>query len=225
MTEFFLVRHAQASYGAANYDELSALGHRQAQWLGDYYRERRVHFDALITGDLVRQVETARDILDHAQMPLDTDTQRGLNECDMHRVVRLYLAAHPGERPGNSPPPKVFYRLLKKAMLAWQQDLLGDGLPETWAGFARRVAAVMHHVQSRYADRERVLIVSSGGVIAMWMHHILQTSDPAVADLNMQIRNTSVSQGFFNAQVFRLSTFNTLPHLDRDDRHAAITYS
>ena len=37
MPEFFLVRHGQASFGADNYDKLSALGHRQARWLGGYF--------------------------------------------------------------------------------------------------------------------------------------------------------------------------------------------
>ena len=31
---FHLIRHAQASFGAADYDNLSDLGHRQSQALG-----------------------------------------------------------------------------------------------------------------------------------------------------------------------------------------------
>lgn len=225
MAQFFLVRHAQASFGASNYDVLSALGHRQAGWLGDYYRERDVRFDALLTGNLVRQTETARDIVDHAGTPLAPDVQPGLNECGMHRIVDCYLAAHPAEQPEDPLSQTTFYRLLKKAMRAWQQGNLPGDLPETWNAFQQRVAAVMGHVRAHYADCDRVLIVSSGAVIAMWLQHILDTSDAAVADLNMQIRNTSVSEGFFNARVFRLSTFNTLPHLDRADRRDAMTYS
>ena len=36
MSELYLVRHAQASFGAANYDQLSDLGHQQSRWLGDH---------------------------------------------------------------------------------------------------------------------------------------------------------------------------------------------
>ncbi len=31
MSELYLVRHAQASFGAANYDQLSDLGHQQSR--------------------------------------------------------------------------------------------------------------------------------------------------------------------------------------------------
>ena len=54
MAQFHLIRHGQASFGAANYDKLSQLGHQQARWLGEYYRARGETFDALVTGDLVR---------------------------------------------------------------------------------------------------------------------------------------------------------------------------
>lgn len=38
MSELYLVRHAQASFGAANYDQLSDLGHRQSRWLGEHLK-------------------------------------------------------------------------------------------------------------------------------------------------------------------------------------------
>ena len=83
----------------------------------------------------------------------------------------------------------------------------------------------MAHIQNQYADRDRVLVVSSGGAIAMWMRHMLNTADDTVVELNLQIRNTGVTQGFFNKNVYRLSIFNQVPHLDQEDRGDAITYS
>ena len=58
MAQFYLVRHGQASFGSDNYDQLSPLGHQQARWLGEYFAERDMQFDGLITGDLVRHQET-----------------------------------------------------------------------------------------------------------------------------------------------------------------------
>ena len=54
MSELYLVRHAQASFGAANYDQLSDLGHRQSRWLGDHLGMRGMAFDQLVVGDMVR---------------------------------------------------------------------------------------------------------------------------------------------------------------------------
>ena len=37
LAELTLVRHGQASFGAANYDQLSDLGMQQSRWLGEYF--------------------------------------------------------------------------------------------------------------------------------------------------------------------------------------------
>jgi broad specificity phosphatase PhoE len=50
MGNLYLVRHGQASFGAADYDNLSELGHRQSVRLGEYFASRQVHFDAVMTG-------------------------------------------------------------------------------------------------------------------------------------------------------------------------------
>ncbi|MGK0529545.1 MAG: broad specificity phosphatase PhoE, partial [Alteromonadales bacterium] len=50
MTDIYLVRHGQASFGKANYDKLSELGGQQAIWLGDYFKHRNVEFDAVFSG-------------------------------------------------------------------------------------------------------------------------------------------------------------------------------
>ena len=59
MGTLYLVRHGQASFGADDYDQLSALGRQQAVRLGEYWRGKGQHFDAVITGTLRR----------HAQIP------------------------------------------------------------------------------------------------------------------------------------------------------------
>ena len=62
MTDIYLVRHGQASFGKANYDKLSELGGQQAIWLGDYFKHRNVEFDAVFSGDMVRHHETKEGI-------------------------------------------------------------------------------------------------------------------------------------------------------------------
>ena len=42
--------------------------------------------------------------------------------------------------------------------------------------------------------------------------------------LNLQIRNSSLSQFFFNADAFHLASFNGIPHLEDPERHALRTY-
>jgi broad specificity phosphatase PhoE len=60
MATIYLIRHGQASFGTEDYDRLSALGTRQAEVLGEYLRDHGIAFDAVYSGDLQRQRETAR---------------------------------------------------------------------------------------------------------------------------------------------------------------------
>ncbi|MBN8464677.1 MAG: histidine phosphatase family protein, partial [Dechloromonas sp.] len=59
MAELYLVRHGQASFGTGDYDRLSALGERQGVWLGEYFGERGIAFDRVVTGSLRRHRQTA----------------------------------------------------------------------------------------------------------------------------------------------------------------------
>ena len=60
MTTILLARHGQASFGQENYDQLSELGSIQAQMLGQHYATTQRRIDAIFTGSLVRQQDSAR---------------------------------------------------------------------------------------------------------------------------------------------------------------------
>ena len=58
MSLLTLVRHAQASFHADNYDELSPLGREQARMLGEFWAPS-LDFDEVYCGPRVRQRQTA----------------------------------------------------------------------------------------------------------------------------------------------------------------------
>ena len=62
MAELLLVRHAQASFHAADYDCLSPLGEQQSRWLGEHFAARGITFDAVVTGTLRRHQQTLEGI-------------------------------------------------------------------------------------------------------------------------------------------------------------------
>ena len=53
-----LVRHGQASFGAANYDQLSTVGELQSARLGAYLAQQSLRFDAVYHGSLQRHHQT-----------------------------------------------------------------------------------------------------------------------------------------------------------------------
>lgn len=57
------MRHGPASFGAADCDELSELGHRQSVRLGEYFAHQGLRFDGLIAGTLRRHEQAFAGIL------------------------------------------------------------------------------------------------------------------------------------------------------------------
>jgi broad specificity phosphatase PhoE len=225
VSEFYLVRHGQASFGAKNYDKLSDLGHQQAKWLGDYFNQRNIRFSHLFRGDMVRHQETADGILAGLDHVPDTQVNCGFNEFDFKNVGDSYLASHPGSALPNNAQPADFYRLLKLAMRAWSQNQLPlDSLNESWPTFESRVQNALSSVCQCKAEQP-ILIVSSGGAMSMLISLVLGLDAKQVIELNMQIRNTSVSHFYFNKDTIRLASFNNVPHLDCLERLDSITFS
>ena len=68
MGNLYLVRHGQASFGAADYDNLSELGYRQSVRLGEYLAGKGLQFEAVITGTLRRHAQTWAGIAQGAEL-------------------------------------------------------------------------------------------------------------------------------------------------------------
>ena len=231
MSELFLVRHAQASFGSDNYDQLSPLGFQQSRWLGEHFRERNIHFDRVITGSLVRQRQTAEGVLEACDRKIQIEELPGLNEFDFHLLGAEYCRLTNTPLPLRSDGHRPFFQLLRRAMQAWAESTLFaselDGsciLTESWVQFHDRVAASMAAIRNS-DNAERILVISSGGAIAMALSQVLQCSVEALINMNMQIKNTGVSHLYSTQNRLVLSSFNNAPHLERIDRSDALTYA
>lgn len=225
MSEFLLVRHGQASFGADDYDKLSPLGWQQARWLGEYLAKKDIEFDDILTGSLRRHRETATGICEGLGIPRTEFSEHlGLNEFDFHSVVYAYLKQHPEQTPTDKSNARPFFKVLRLAMQAWRQNELKAELPESWEEFEARVIAALDHIREQHHGK-KLLVVSSGGAIAMAMKQILGYNDDMVMNINMQVINSSLSRFVFSPKAIRLSSFNNIPHLDDNERSHAITYS
>lgn len=222
MAQLYMVRHAQASFGTDNYDELSDLGHQQAALLGMYYAERGIEFDQVITGQLNRHKQTRQGVLKHTHAK-HVCIDAGWDEFDFEGIVGAYLLSYPSEKPSKSAPRSQWYRVLRSAMIAWSNGKLDMQDGESWQSFCERVERAMKKLLQ--CQSKRVLVVSSGGTIAVFLKHILGISVEQAVSLNLQIKNTSMSEFFFNQNGIQLSAFNHVPHLDTIQHKDKITFS
>jgi broad specificity phosphatase PhoE len=223
MAELYLVRHGQASFGAANYDELSPAGRTQASWLGEYFARTNLRFDRVVTGTMRRHEQTAEAILAAMGDPeADIERNAGLNEYDFQALFAAVGEAQlpPGSSAASS--KKDFYKGLRHVLQLWADNRLPGRVPETWQAFQARVRQARAEIQR--GGGRRVLVVSSGGPIAVTAQQVLQAPDATAIALNMQIRNSSVCQYVFNDSAMSLVSFNAVPHLERAERHEFVTY-
>jgi broad specificity phosphatase PhoE len=218
MGTLYLVRHGQASFGAADYDQLSDLGRRQCERLGAWFDAQGVAFDAVLTGTLRRHTQSRAAIAAGMDRQHEALALPGLNEYDSLAVVHaLYPAALPTAMTRES--VREHFRMLREGLRAWMDGRAQpQGLP-THAAFTAGVVAALDHVRAHHAEG-RVLVVSSGGPISVALGHVLGLGPEAVIDLNMHLRNSAVSELRVSPRRHTLVTFNTLPHLDGSPEHA-----
>jgi broad specificity phosphatase PhoE len=223
MGTLYLVRHGQASFGADDYDNLSALGHKQSVRLGEYFARKGLKFDAALTGTLRRQTQTYAGICEGAGIG---DAQAmawpGLNEYDSEAVIGA-IHPHKLQKPDSPEMYRNHFRLLRDGLAQWMAGVVSPkGMP-SYCDFVRGVTSALDHVRTQHEGN--VLLVSSGGPIATAVGHVLGTSPEATIELNLRIRNSSVTEFAFTPKRHMLVTYNGLPHLDGPDHADWITYS
>lgn len=213
MSDILLIRHGQANTGAtdeASYDRLSPLGHQQAAWLGAHLRDTGQHYDRVLTGTLRRHHETATAM----DMGLPTEADARLNELDYFSMAWEMERRHELPFPTS---PQAFAAHVAPTMEAWQAGELTDA-PESFAAFESRVRGA---ITDMAAAPERMLVVTSGGVIAMAMRFLLDLGLVPMSRMLLATKNTSVHALSRRDGRLMLMQFGAVPHLEHTDRAEA----
>jgi broad specificity phosphatase PhoE len=218
----YLVRHGQAAFGTEHYDRLTEIGFTQARLLGAYFARRNIRFDAVFTGTLRRQAETAQGIFEGhpelgAQPPQETFP--GLDEYNPEAVMMALTGNLPAPAPQAARRDPVVvrehFRILREALLAWAENRTQPlGMP-VWQAFQEGAVAALIEARRRFPDGH-VLIVSSGGPIAAIVAGALNAPPATAIELNLRIRNSSLTEFAATPRRHQLVSFNGLPHLDTD---------
>ena len=223
MGTLYMVRHGQASFGAADYDQLSDLGRRQSVRLGEWFAANGIRIDGLIAGTLKRHEQTLEGILEGMNHAGEHLAWEGLNEYDSEAVI---ATVHDGklEKPTTPEMYRHHFRLLRDGLARWMAgDARPRGMP-SYPDFVAGVTGALDHVRHNHYGRN-VLVVSSGGPISTAVGHVLGTSPETTIELNLRIRNTSVTEFAFNPKRVMLVTYNAIPHLDGPAYADWVTYA
>jgi broad specificity phosphatase PhoE len=227
MPELIFIRHAQASFGAADYDVLSERGHRQSVAMGRALALAGLAPDAIFIGAQRRHRETMEGMVEGmalAPQP-EVTVHPGLNEFDFKGLLDARFRDEP--RPeGTDHDRRTHFRILRDTVLAWQRDEVEDP-PETWAGFCGRVADAKRAMleSSAQTGAKTVVAVSSGGAISQLVASALGAPAEQMIRLQLQMKNCAMSRLIVGREHLYLHSFNETPHVTAATAEDLLTYS
>jgi len=234
MSLLFLIRHGQASFGADNYDSLSATGARQSELLADYFSSSGLVFDLAFSGSMQRQQDTAGIVISRAPGSFRLAEPEVLPELDEHDSSNILRSQLPGileEDPSLSEKVKLFFEdreafnsLFTRAMRRWvsgEHDVPGV---ETFREFNARAGSGLEKILEKAGEGERIAVFTSGGVIAAIVQLALALPDEKAMRLPWWTRNASVSVARHSGGNIDLLAFNSTAHLEMEGTPELLTY-
>lgn len=233
MSKIILIRHGQASYGAANYDNLSEKGVVQSRALGEYFVSKKIQLDKIYVGKLQRHLQTFEAF---ASAFIDNDLElpnpvfiEELNEHHANETLRLAfddftkqyahakkladeVRANPELQRKNS---LLIFELFFKEYTTGRFDFKHDSV-QSWTDFRAQTKKGIEQIKKEMGSGETVAVFTSGGTKSSIIGDLLGVNEEQVAEFNLVMKNTSFSQLLFSKNNLNLLTLNETPHLPDD---------
>lgn len=229
MSSLYCMRHGQAGL-RGNYDALSETGRRQAMLLGEHLASEKIVFQAFFTGELTRQIETAREIqsaYERAGIPLpEPRVSPFWNEFDLTAVydeIAPQLAADNAdfrreyealEREAADAQSAV-HRRWTPSDIAVVKAWVGAHYPskcESWIEFKDRVRGAFDSI-AQFNSGENIAISTSATPIAVWLGLALNLENPYIMRSAGVLYNASISIFRMRDKEPYVLMFNSIPHL------------
>ena len=214
MSTLTLVRHGQASFDSHHYDQLSALGQRQAQATGAYFKTRGDTFTAVYSGPRERQRQTALAITGVLGLG-EAKVIQALDEFGEGSTLLEAASARTGvsliENASVSRKDKL--RLYGEQIGLWAADAVRvDGIPPV-AEFRAGIKAWLDELTAAPGRGHKVLAVTSAGVIAVVIAELMQRPSSELGTLMSVIGNASFTQLIWTQDARVLHSYNQTAHL------------
>jgi len=229
MAAIYLIRHGQASFGKADYDQLSGKGIEQSHMLGKFWQSLCAP-DKIYSGDLLRHGQTLEHFFHGYQAePSSVILHSGFNEFNHVDLLACYnsawknfaqMAVTIGKVPNAN---KAFQKEFACALDRWVSGKFDSDYKESWPQFKKRCISAFQDVIKQQLIAKKVLttkkhsdnicIFTSGGTISVIIQHILGLSDQKTLVVNQQLRNTSVTRVLSSGDDINIDFLNNYSHL------------
>lgn len=228
MGDIYLVRHGQASFGADDYDNLSARGeqqcHRLGQHMGGFIKP-----EVMLFGQHRRHRQSLASFCDGAGFNANKENELAeFNEFDHEQVL---LKAFPHlvtkqdvamELAKSGNPRKHFHQMFQQSVDRWISGEHDQEYSESWRAFQTRCIKGLNTCIEQYEAKGPMMVFTSGGPVAAIVQHVMGLSDKATFALNENLANSGVTRLLFNQDRVSLSYLNSFSHLEQQPN--LITY-
>lgn len=229
MTDVYLVRHAQASLGAEDYDCLSPLGEQQAVLLGAWMARGGHRPARVATGTLRRHVQTAQGCLRAAGLEdVPVTVLPGLDELDADELIARLRpdlasgAALRTELACNPDAKRELQTLFVDAVARWMSGRHDHEYRTSWPAF--RAAVRDAWLTLARPESGETWIFTSGGPISVIVGALLGLPVERTFTLCWPLVNTSVTRIRLGRNSHQLVTYNGWAHLGREDEARLVTH-
>jgi broad specificity phosphatase PhoE len=210
-----LVRHAQASWGSQNYDQLSEQGYEQGATLGRSWADAAFAPVVRVSGALQRHRQTAESALATAGLPLEVEVDEDWNEIDTRELMVLAYPDLDANPPGlrDAARKDAYLDAFVRAVRRWTGGRYDDEYTLTFRSFIDTVMAALDRVAARLPPGEDAVVFTSGGPVSACAAALL--GDPALLwpQFCTTVVNASVTKVVVRSDGLRLLSFNEHAHL------------
>ncbi|WP_306253932.1 histidine phosphatase family protein [Parvularcula sp. IMCC14364] len=234
MATIYLIRHGQASFGAENYDKLSQLGERQAEIVGQYFRQCDIRLDAAYSGNLSRQHRTAELTIEQQGYEVPHHIDARFNEVKNDEHVEYFKDRIAARDPDlaqklveGSFTSKDYQKVVEAVFTHWVSPDCNEPRTQSWADYSAEVKDAMRDVMKHEGSGKTIGIFTSGGTIATIVSQVLGLTGEHAYSFYEPVINCSVTQLFYNSSRVSLSYFNDHSFLDilgRQNSENLVTY-
>jgi broad specificity phosphatase PhoE len=220
-----LVRHAQASFGTADYDVLSATGVEQTALLGAALARRELNVTRIGSGLARRQRETAEGCV--AALAAEIEVDKRWNEYETDEVLahhaKTAVSLDGTGSAGEEITSREFQAILDGALEEWAATGAATSAGQSWPDFLESSTGALGDFAAGLDSGETGIVFTSGGVIAAICSHLLGGHVDLFPRLNRVLVNTGISKLAVGRAGTSLVTFNEHAHID-DGGAALLTY-
>lgn len=215
MATIYLIRHGQASFGSANYDQLSPLGQLQADRTGQYLARAGISLDAAYSGGLSRQRETCQRAcaglggdIPHTIDPRFNEIR---NDEQVKHLAPLVASKDPAidallERGLSS--SKDYQKVIEAVFNYWVSHDCSEYGIQSWQEYSGLAGDALKEVMQSQGSGKTVGIFTSGGTIATLVAQALGLGGEQTYRFYEPIFNCSVTQLFYSGTRVSLSYYN-----------------